>query len=66
MSEFFSSLKSELISKRIGQLASVRAIPSAQAVLADPAKVLLIVVAGIGLVVAVNIWLGLDAMPYGD
>jgi hypothetical protein len=27
---------------------------------------LLIVVAGIGLVVAVNIWLGLAAMPYGD
>jgi len=44
----------------------MRAIPSAQAVLADPANVLLIVVAGIGLVVAVNIWLGLAAMPYGD
>jgi hypothetical protein len=66
VSELFSSLKGELISKRISRLASVRAIPSAQAVLADPANVLLIVVAGIGLVVAVNIWLGLDAMPYGD
>jgi hypothetical protein len=66
VSALFSSLKGELIAKRIGRLASTRALPSAQAVLADPANVLLIVVAGIGLVVAVNIWLGLAAMPYGD
>lgn len=59
-------LKGELIAKRIGRLAPIRAIPSAQAVLADPANVLLVVVAGIALVVAVNIWLGLAAMPYGN
>jgi hypothetical protein len=66
VSELFSSIKGDLIAKRIGRLTSTRVIPSAQAVLTDPASVLLIVVAGIGLVVAVNIWLGLAAMPYGD
>ena len=65
VSELFSSLKGALVTKRIGWRSPIRVIPSAQAVLGDPANVLLIVVAGIGLVVAVNIWLGLAAMPYG-